>query len=87
MYIYTGQLYITSDSVLDLLRAADMYALTCTQNRAYFGRYRLEHLKALCERRIMRYIDPKNVLGMLALAEQYKAPELKQCVPQLPLGR
>lgn len=26
MYIYTGQLFITSDSVVDLLRAADMCA-------------------------------------------------------------
>ena len=78
MYIYTGQLYITSDSVIDLLRVADMYVHPSPYTCITLRRYRLEHLKALCERRLMRYIDSKNVISMLALADQYKSPELRQ---------
>jgi len=63
-YLYTGQLLATAENIIELLQAADLYVL--------------EHLKALCERKLARYVELNNVINMLQLADQFKAPELKE---------
>jgi len=51
-----------ADGLVDLLFVADQY--------------QLERLKYLCERKIIGYVDADNVVNMLLLSDQVKAPDL-----------
>lgn len=66
-YIYTSQLIIHHDYLIEICRMADLY--------------NLEHLKLLAERKLQKFIDPDNVIQMFLLSEELSAPELRdRCV-------
>lgn len=63
-YIYTGQVQDFSNvSVVDLFKAAD--------------RYRLDHLKHLCEEELVTRVEASNAADILSLAHKYNAQPLK----------
>ena len=62
-YLYTGTMQVASQDLVELLRCANQY--------------QLDHLKSLCERKLMRYIDRDNALDILLLADHLAAPELR----------
>ena len=64
-FIYTGKIHLCEDiySTLDILKAADKYAL--------------EWLKIRCERKLCGKLKLKNALELVALADQYSALSLK----------
>jgi len=62
-YLYSGQLVASPEDVVPLLGVAD--------------RYGLEHLKYLCEKKLLKYVVKDNVVEILAIADRYKAQELK----------
>ena len=66
-YLYTGQLSVSTEIISELLELADLYTL--------------EHLKSLCEQKMIRFVDMDNCLSLLSLADKYQAPALKlHCV-------
>jgi len=63
-YIYTGQvLDFKSVSVVELFKAAD--------------RYRLDHLKHMCEEELVNRVEAANAADILSLAHKYNAAPLK----------
>lgn len=63
-YLYTGAIQVASQDLVELLRCANQY--------------QLDHLKSLCERKLIRDVDRDNALDMLSLADHLAAPELRE---------
>ncbi|KAL6048560.1 Attractin-like protein 1 [Balamuthia mandrillaris] len=64
-YLYTGEMRASPHMLVELLGLANQY--------------QLEHLKYLCEQKIMRYVDMDNALNLLLHADQFRAPDLRGC--------
>jgi len=63
-YIYTGQVTdFKNVSVVELFKAAD--------------RYRLDHLKHMCEEELVKRVEASNAADILSLAHKYNAQPLK----------
>jgi len=63
-YIYTGQVTdFKNVSVVELFKAAD--------------RYRLDHLKNMCEEELVKRVEASNAADILSLAHKYNAGPLK----------
>merc|ERR1719348_283279 len=63
-YIYTGQVtHFKNVSVVELFKAAD--------------RYRLDHLKHMCEEELVKRVSASNAADTLSLAHKYNAQPLK----------
>jgi len=63
-YIYTGHVSdFKNVSVVELFKAAD--------------RYRLDHLKQMCEEELVNRVEPTNAADILSLAHKYNAQPLK----------
>jgi len=63
-YIYTGQVTeFKNVSVVELFKAAD--------------RYRLDHLKHMCEEELVKRVEASNAADILSLAHKYNAGPLK----------
>lgn len=63
-YIYTGQVSdFKNVSVVELFKAAD--------------RYRLDHLKYMCEEELVKRVEASNAADILSLAHKYNAGPLK----------
>jgi len=63
-YIYTGQVTdFKNVSVVELFKAAD--------------RYRLDHLKHMCEEELVKRVEASNAADILSLAHKYSAQPLK----------
>ena len=65
-FIYTNKADVSRDGAQSLLAAADMY--------------QLEHLKKICERKLLEQLSLENAVQLLIIADRYSAGHLKNKV-------
>lgn len=68
-YIYTGCLVSTDDNPLGMDHLLDLLILS--------DRFEVESLKEKCQGRLKEWINEKSVLGLLCIADQYTAGNLR----------
>ena len=69
-YIYTGH-------VSDFKKVSDFKNVSVVELFKAADRYRLDHLKQMCEEELVNRVEPTNAADILSLAHKYNAQPLK----------